>query len=107
MMLVNNAMPIVYVATTANVVLSGIQRARIPATVGPTPASANIAPRAASICGSTAAQLTASINRRASIIGALGGGRNITIPTISATTVASPNEMSVTCLGSTSATPFT
>ena len=93
MIAVNSAMPTVYVATTTNGVSSGIHRCKIPATIGPTPASANIAPSAASICGSTAAQLTASISRRASTIGAVSGGRSITTPTMNATTVAMPSEI--------------
>ena len=42
----------------------------MPVTTFPTPAIANSAPSAASICGSTAAQPTASSSRRASLIGA-------------------------------------
>ena len=70
MIAVKSAMPTVYATTAANGVLSGIHRCTMPAMIGPTPASANIAPSAASVCGSTAAQLTASISRRASTIGA-------------------------------------
>ena len=50
-------MPTVYATTAARGVFSGIHRCTIPAMSGPTPASANIAPSAASVCGSTAAQL--------------------------------------------------
>src|SRR6185503_2703299 len=106
MMVVKTAMPIAYAATAANAVLSGIQRSMICATIGPTPASANIAPSAASTCGSTAAQPTASIKRRPSFIGVESGGRSMMIPTISATTVATPSEISVTCFGSTRGVPW-
>ena len=55
--------------------------AAIPVTTFPTPAIANNAPSAASICGSTAAHPTASSSRRASLIGARSGGLSIAMPT--------------------------
>ena len=104
-MKVNIAMPTVYVATAAIGEFSGIHRCAIDVTICPTPAVANTAPSAASVCGSTAAQPTVSISRRASRIGASAGGRSISIPTTSATIVAMASEMSVTCFGSTSGAP--
>ena len=76
--------------------------------IGPTPASANIAPSAASACGSTAAQLTASIKpprfgdrrgeRRAQHQHADDRARRRS---------TTPSEMSVICFWSTSGVPLT
>ena len=49
MIIVNAAIPIAYVVTTANGLFSGIQRCARPETTLPTPAIANSAPSAASI----------------------------------------------------------
>ena len=74
-------------------------------TAFPTPAAAKTAPSAASICGSTAAHPTWSSSRRASRTGVASPGRSITIATVNAMIVASARATSVTCFGSTSATP--
>ena len=106
MIMVNTAMPTAYVVTTANGRSSGIQRCAIPETTLPTPAIANNAPSAASICGNTAAQPTASSSRRASRMGAKTGGRSITIPIVNATMVATASDITVTCVKSTSGEPL-
>ena len=100
-------MPMAYVVTTSNGRSSGSHRCAIPETTLPTPARANSAPSAASICGKTAAHPTASSRRRASRMGANSGGLSMIIPIVSATMVATASEMTVTCLTSTTGEPLT
>ncbi len=64
-----------------------------------------MAPSAASICGKTAAQLTASSNRRASTMGMASRGLSIATPTTRAARIPSASATSVTCRASTSGVP--
>ena len=79
---------------------------RFPDTTPPTPATANSAPSAASICGRIAAQPTASIVWRASFTACTGESRSIASATANATSVPSTSEISVTLFCSTNGTSF-
>ena len=84
---------------------SGTNRPRSSAMRSPTPAAANRAPSAASICGRTAAQPTRSMRRRASWAGARTGWRSITTATTTAIVAEKPSAMRERFFGSTSGEP--